>query len=580
MIHSLRLTNFRGFADHVIPFRPTTVIVGRNNAGKSTLIEALRLVSLVQNRYRVVKYDHAPAWLELPRSARGITPSLQGLSFEADSVFHQYRAGPAELRACFTTGEEVRIHIGEGGAIFGQIFGIGGIPVLSKAQAVLCEVPRVDILPQIQPLLREEFVLGEDYVRRNASSTLSSQHFRNQLNYFYESFPRFRQLAESSWPTLGVKELVGQGGLPTEPLSLLIRDGQFVAEVGKMGHGLQMWLQVIWFLSRVHASVVILDEPDVYMHPDLQRRLLKLLRGRFSQFIVATHSVEILADVDPDEVLMIDRSKSTSGFAGSLPAVQNLVDKIGGAHNLQLTRLWAAKKCLMVEGEDASILQIWHRTLFPESTDPLGTVPTISIGGWGGWNYAVGTSMLLQNSVGMAIRVYSIFDADYRTPKQLAARKAEAIARGIDLHIWAEKEIENYVLVPEPILRVVQAGATNGREPSLESISKKIDELVRSLKDECFDSICHEYFIEERGTAIQRANRSARERVAEHWATSEGRRRLVCGKNVLRKLSDWCQKEFGASLNATRIARAMTRDDLSPEIVDLLTKIERQLPLG
>ena len=52
MIESLILQNFRCFHKHEIPFREKTIIVGKNNAGKSSIIEALRLVSIVSERFR------------------------------------------------------------------------------------------------------------------------------------------------------------------------------------------------------------------------------------------------------------------------------------------------------------------------------------------------------------------------------------------------------------------------------------------------------------------------------------------------------------------------------------------------
>ena len=45
---------------------------------------------------------------------------------------------------------------------------------------------------------------------------------------------------------------------------------------------------------------MILDEPDVYMHPDLQRSLVKIVKNRFKQVIIASHSVEILSEVNPE----------------------------------------------------------------------------------------------------------------------------------------------------------------------------------------------------------------------------------------------------------------------------------------
>jgi hypothetical protein len=107
------------------------------------------------------------------------------------------------------------------------------------------------VLPQVAPLAQSEVILGAAYVRSNMSSYLAPLHFRNQLNLYYqEYFAEFKSLVESTWPSVQVIELGGQGSLPEEELTLLVRDGDFVAEAAWMGHGLQMWLQVMWFVTR------------------------------------------------------------------------------------------------------------------------------------------------------------------------------------------------------------------------------------------------------------------------------------------------------------------------------------------
>jgi AAA15 family ATPase/GTPase len=50
LIEELHLENFRGLADHHVRMRDTTIIVGANNAGKSTVVEALRLIAVATNR--------------------------------------------------------------------------------------------------------------------------------------------------------------------------------------------------------------------------------------------------------------------------------------------------------------------------------------------------------------------------------------------------------------------------------------------------------------------------------------------------------------------------------------------------
>ncbi len=98
---------------------------------------------------------------------------------------------------------------------------------------------------------------------------------------------------------------------PDSELHLEVRNEDFVGEIGLMGHGLQMWLQTMWFLAlSKDAQTVILDEPDVYMHPDLQRRIIRFLRNRHPQCIITTHSVEILSEVRPEEILVVERRRA------------------------------------------------------------------------------------------------------------------------------------------------------------------------------------------------------------------------------------------------------------------------------
>ena len=114
----------------------------------------------------------------------------------------------------------------------------------------------------------------------------------------------------------------------------------------------------MWFLARcVDFETVILDEPDVYMHADLQRRLIRFLRGRHRQVIVATHSIEIMSEVDPENILVVDRDKRQAQFTTDIPQVQQVVDQIGGVENLQLARLWGSRRCLFVEGDDLGFMK-------------------------------------------------------------------------------------------------------------------------------------------------------------------------------------------------------------------------------
>ena len=316
-------------------------------------------------------------------------PSLKGLEINFTALFHRYGEPPAVIDATFDNETSVRIYVGGEDQVHAVVFDDRGHAVKTKAAALRLDLPVVEILPQIGPLDTAEVILNEDYVRRTDSSRLFSKHFRNQLRYFPDRVPLFKEIVEETWPGVQVRELRSPRSLPGEPLSLMVRNEDFVAEVASMGHGLQMWLQTMWFLAKVQGvSCVILDEPDVYMHPDLQRRLIGYLMRRHEQVIVATHSVEMMSEVGPEDVLIVDHRRNTSSFASDVTAVSDWLEHIGSVHNLQLARLWNARKCLLVEGRDMKLLSVVHRTLFPES-ESLETFLT--------WRWGVGVAGPMQS---------------------------------------------------------------------------------------------------------------------------------------------------------------------------------------
>lgn len=583
MITEIKLTNFRGFENHTIPLRPVTIIVGKNNAGKSTVVEALRLISTVTRRFQGLNYHELPSWLDRRRRERGVFPATDEFEFSSEAVFHRLGDPPARIVARFSTGEQVEVFIGPQLQVVGIITDNKGEVVRSKGQANRVQLPQVGILPQIGPLLHEEIVRDETYIRRSIDSSRSSLHFRNQLHFQKQHFGAFKQLAESTWPSVSVKPVEMKQLTATEKgLSLFVRDRDFEAEVGWMGHGLQMWLQTMWFLTHAgQSSSIILDEPDVYMHADLQRRLIRLLRTRHHQTIIATHSVEIMSEVEPDEILVIDRSKRTSAFADTQPEVQSLLTNIGSIHNIQLARLHAAGRFIMVEGDDMDFLKRFQNTLFPNSPTPIDTIPHKSVGGWSGWERARGLAILLQDAAPTTIQPYCILDSDYHTPDSIQKRRKTAKTEGIQLHIWKRKEIENYLLVPTAIRRAIQkSGLKKGQVPTENEIEQKLEEIADALRLDVLNLMAAEYFEEDRKGGFPGANKQALERVEQAWKTPEGKLALVSGKEVIHRLAEWTNKQFGVLLNAMKLAKELTRSELDEEIQSVLAAIEDAEPFN
>ncbi len=578
MLNEIEIRNFRGFERHVIPLKDLAIIVGANNAGKSTIVEALRFVAIVASRFRNLPYHRPSKFFDAHGAHSGVRPSLKNLHFSFTNIFHRYGDPPAKITARFSNGSQIDVYLSSD-EIFASITDQNGNPVRDKGKAHAAEIPSIAIMPQVEPVREREQELDADYVRGAVGSRLSSAHFRNQLSLFKDDWPKLQEALISTWPGVRLVELIRENQFPPHFLHVEVQVDDFVSELSTLGHGLQMWIQTLWFLCRSSdTDVVILDEPDVYMHADLQRRLIRYLKGRFPQVVVATHSVEIMSEVDSSCILIADRKTSRSEFASSAPAVQKLVGSIGSIHNLNLARLWKARCLILVEGDDLKFLKIVQDCLFPTSQTPFDILPNLSIGGWSGWHYAVGSNMAMRNSIGESLRTYCIFDTDYHTSAEISERYEDAKKRSVELHIWTRKEIENYALVPETISRAVSENS-KASFPSPQEVADKLIQFADELEDECIDAFATEHFYENRKRGVSGGNMAARSRVKEARNADGSLVNLVSGKKLVSKLSGWTQKDFGVQLNSTRLFRTMRPDEVPDELKAVVTRLEERKPL-
>lgn len=573
MLTKLIIENYRGYSYHEIEFRDLTIVVGKNNAGKSTLIEALRLLSLITNKYETAPFRQVPDWLEIARVNQGISPSLAKIDFSYQNIFYSYQDPPAIITGHFASGCKVKLYFAGEKKFHAVLFDERG-DICTHSKIRRLKLPTINILPQITPLLSEEKVLNEEYVRLNVDSATSSRHFRNQLNYLRPYYKRFKDLVESTWEWLRLTEYY-EGDKRTERSPyLLVQEGVFTTEIGFMGHGLQMWMQTLWFLARCNtSSTIVLDEPDVYMHADLQRKLVRLLKSEFKQVIIATHSIEIMSEVEPENILVIDRKKPKSIFASDFSTVQKILLNIGSIHNIGLARLWTAKKILIVEGKDIEILKRFQNTLFKHSKEPLDAIPNISIGGWGGWSRAVGSKLVLKNAGDQDIKTYCILDRDYHTEEEIAERYEQAKKYDINLKIWNRKEVENYLIVPSAIHRIIKRESNSS--VSLETVQQAVNSLVVELREEYLDCLMDKISMDSRrsGKHLEPSTvkRRAQEQVEADW---QNRISVVSGKSLLKKLSNWSNNTFNVLLSANKVAQELTREEIALEIRVVLERIE------
>jgi hypothetical protein len=586
VIEQLRLENFRGFERHDLPLRATSVLVGANNAGKSTAVEALRLIALVAERFRRpgARFSSPPEWLDdHPMSGEGVAPAIRGITAEGfePSIFHQYNEPPASISAEFSTGASIVVFIGPEAQVHAIAMRSDGSFVNRATPVSGLGFEAIAVQPQVAPVLRKELRRQLETIQRGDGTYLAPQHFRNQLWWFNEHFNDFKRIAEETWRDLQVKELIWRPERPEDPLQLLIRDGGFVGEVGLMGHGLQMWLQIVWFLARApREGTVVLDEPDVYMHPDLQRRLLELVRTQFAQLLVATHSVEIISDVDPKSILEIDKRSDRSQFVTTLPGLQGVMDGLGSVQNIQLMRLMGATSFFLVEGEDVKLLRIMQATARPDD-HPIDLIPNSDLGGRGGWGAGVPERIPSRNARGDRIRAYAILDRDYYPDAEVKDRYAEAKSWSIELHVWGCKELENYLLVPSAIARLIEAGLEGtAPTPTPAEVEQEIDRIIEGLRQDPIEyAFATNFLARDKKGGLTKASKAARKHVAAKWKNRRWRWSVAPGKTVISALSSWSQDKYKVSFGPEQIARELESKEIDAEVVDLVASISDSRPL-
>lgn len=159
-------------------------------------------------------------------------------------------------------------------------------------------LPRVGVIPALSPIEQHERLLEERTVRRSFGTRLSSRHFRNMVLRL-DDFGAFQQFVNQWTPEVEI-EIPDIDRLSGE-LDMYFREGRATREIAWVGDGLQIWLQILLYVYQLReADTIVLDEPEAFLHADLQRRLIRLLDSLGCQTILATHSAEIIAEANPE----------------------------------------------------------------------------------------------------------------------------------------------------------------------------------------------------------------------------------------------------------------------------------------
>lgn len=193
------------------------------------------------------------------------------------------------------------------------------------------------------------------------------------------------------------------------------------------------------------GSILIIDEPDIYLHPDLQHRLLRQVRARFSQFVMATHAVEIINDAEPDEIVSINPHYRSGKRIQTEGDYTGLYRYLGSTDNADFARIAKARRVIFVEGKDARLLRKLATRLGFDRLSNANGPPIIQLGGFSQWRRALHAVWAFQNILDLEIEAFCVFDRDYRCDDEIKNFLSDATAERVDCAVLNRKEIENYL---------------------------------------------------------------------------------------------------------------------------------------
>ena len=466
MLTHIKIRNFKRFDDVDIALDKAVVLIGPNNSGKTTALQALALWDIGLRRWNEKRKGKST-----PEKRPGVTVNRRDLfSIPVPSAnllwrdLHVRNVRRAEEDGKRTQKtENINVEIVVDGVVNGSQWSCGLEFYYANEESFYCRPLRLDktgrkrmpvpgevenvrvaFLPPMSGLADREFVKQPGEVGVLIGQGQTAQVLRNLCYKIHreKDSDDWNHLVEHIRELFGVELLEPIYIAERSEITMAYKEGKNQLDLSSSGRGLQQTLLLLAHLYANPGAVLLLDEPDAHLEILRQRQtynlLIQVAEQQSSQIIAASHSEVVLGEAANRDMVIAFVGKPHRIDDRGSQVLKSLQD-IGFDQYYQAEETgWV----LYLEGStDLAILQAFARLLDHEAQAflerPFVKYLETNLPNRAREHYA-GLWEAKNDLVGIAV-----FD---RLNAELLS------ARGLSETMWRRREIENYFCTEEVLL--------------------------------------------------------------------------------------------------------------------------------
>ncbi len=215
----------------------------------------------------------------------------------------------------------------------------------------------IGFVPILGPVEHNETLFAKEAARLALFNYRAARNFRNIWYHFPDKFNAFRAALIQTWPGMDIEPPKVDYSHEKPRLHMFCPEERIPREIFWAGFGFQVWCQMLTHvIQSSDTALFLIDEPDIYLHSDLQRQLISLLRNMGPDILIATHSTEIIAEAETDDIVLVNKQRRTARRIRHPSQLEEVFAVLGSNLNPILTQLAKTRRVRFVEGRDFQIL--------------------------------------------------------------------------------------------------------------------------------------------------------------------------------------------------------------------------------